>query len=153
VISIEQTLIVPADRSHFYKSHTTCLTCFSRRSIPIPPVPLPPDQILVAPPSTLQSSEFTPAASGTPLSTTFAEESLDGPIRRKRKEKALKRGRAGFHEREAAPPISATHQAPGVSKGGADVPAKAPSRGHTLWRGGRRVVGWGVPPSLPDIET
>ncbi|GFZ42445.1 hypothetical protein JCM24511_00160 [Saitozyma sp. JCM 24511] len=99
---------------------------------------------------------------------------LDGPLRRRRREKAAKRGKVPFHEREAAAAAATTVPARGGKveahphrAGGAGAQAnqknKGPKgggvmsdgvergKGHSLWRGGERVEGWGIR-LVPDIQ-
>ncbi|KAK1927642.1 hypothetical protein DB88DRAFT_507720 [Papiliotrema laurentii] len=79
------------DRRNLHISHTTCLECSRSLSIPSPPVDL--------------------ACGAT----------VDGPVRRARREKIAKRSKVAFHARERG------HG----------------SKGHALWVNDRRVDNWG----------
>jgi hypothetical protein len=82
-----------------------------------------------------------------------ADSGLDGPVRRRRREKAARRGKVPFHEREAAPsdPRRAGEKKKVPKGGGIIRDGVEGGKGHSLWRGGERVEGWGVKPA-PDND-
>nr|XP_031857688.1 uncharacterized protein CI109_006914 [Kwoniella shandongensis]KAA5524760.1 hypothetical protein CI109_006914 [Kwoniella shandongensis] len=62
-------------------------------------------------------------------------ERLDGPVRAAKRRKAMKRSKVSFDESEM-----------GVDSGTA-VDEKRGGKGHIMWKGEEKIIGWGVVPS------